>query len=54
MNTDAIIKIVLGVALLLVFWPAGYLALPPVLNWILIIVAAIIGIKLILDGINRL
>lgn len=54
MNTNAILTIAAGVALLLVFWPAGFFGLPPVLNWILIIVAAIIGIKLILDGINRL
>lgn len=54
MSTDAIIKIVLGVALLLVFFPSGYLNLPPVVNWIIIILAALLGIKLILDGVRQL
>lgn len=54
MTTNGLIKIALGAALLLVFFPSGYLNLPDIARWIIVILAAVVGIKLILDGINQI
>lgn len=54
MNINALVKIALGILLLLVFLPSSYIQLPQALYWILIIIAAIIGIKLIVDGVRSL
>jgi predicted phage tail protein len=54
MSTNGIIKIILGILLLLAFIPSGYLGLDGTLQTVLVILLAILGVKLILDGINQL
>lgn len=54
MNTNALFKIILGLVLLLAFIPTGYFGLEGSIQTILIILLAILGIKLIFDGINQL
>lgn len=54
MSTNGLLKLILGIALLFTFFPAGYLNLPQPAMYIVAILAAVLGIKLILDGINQL
>lgn len=54
MSTSGLIKIALGIVLLLAFIPSGYLGIDGTLQTVLVILLAILGIKLILDGINEI
>lgn len=54
MSTNALLKLILGLALLFAFFPTGYLNLPQPVMYIVVILAAVLGIKLILDAINQL
>jgi uncharacterized membrane protein YdcZ (DUF606 family) len=58
MNTNSIIKLILGVLLLALIFPAlgwgGFIAIPEVVKWILVILLALIGLKLIMDAVNRI
>jgi hypothetical protein len=54
MSTNALLKIIIGVALVLAFIPTGYTQLAGLPMMILIIICVIAGIKLIMDGLNQL
>jgi hypothetical protein len=53
-NINALLKIIIGIFCLMLFWPNGYLELPMVINWLFIILTSAFGIKLIFNGINDL
>lgn len=54
MTTNGLIKIALGIVLLLAFIPSGYLGLGGTLQTVLVILLAILGIKLVFDGMSEL
>lgn len=54
MTTNGLIKIIIGVALVLAFIPTGYIGLTGAPQMILVVLCVILGIKLIMDGLNQL
>lgn len=58
MSTNNLIKLGLGIALLALIFPAlgwgDLVTLPDAVRWIVVILLALIGLKLIMDAINRL
>ncbi len=58
MSTNNLIRLVLGVGLLALIFPTlgygGLVALPDPVRWIIVILLALVGLKLIMDAINRL
>ncbi len=55
MTVQGLVKIAIGVALLLAFIPTRYIAgMQGVPMMILVIICLILGIKLIMDGLNQI
>lgn len=54
MTTDAIVRLILGIFLLSLFFPTAYFAMPDIVRWIIVIIGAVVGIKLILDAVNQI
>lgn len=54
MSTSSLVQIALGILLLLAFLPGRYLGLDNTLLMVLTVICVIIGIKLIIDGVNGL
>lgn len=54
MSMDAIVKLILGIFLLSLFFPTAYVAMPDLVRWIIVIIGAVIGVKLILDAVNQI
>lgn len=60
MTTNNMIKLILGLVLLALILPASglvgsaYFVLPTIVKWVVIIVLALVGLKLIVDAIGRL